>query len=169
MHETVERAGLRIDLAGDLPRRHGGRGALLLQDDVVPAAGGQRLQQFLIRQVTGEAFAAFEEARAGDLHLLRRGDLLHDGRHVVVIGIAVANPEYAQRIGVFGLPGEGQQQEQQNTEEVFCHIVEVFRVFGRWFSPSGPYGRRRICGTTRRCRTRRTSGRGPCRHSGRGE
>ena len=74
--------------------------------------------------------ASIEEARAGDLHLLRRGDLLHDGRHVVVIGIAVADPEYAQRIGVFGLPGEGQQQEQQNTEEVFCHIVEVFRVFG---------------------------------------
>ena len=96
---------------------------MLLQDDVVPAAGGQRLQQFLIRQVTGEAFAAFEEARAGDLYLLRRGDLLHDGRHVVVIGIAIADPEYAQRIGVFGLPGEGQQQEQQNTEEVFCHIV----------------------------------------------
>ncbi len=77
--------------------------ALLSQDgDVaVPAARGQRLQQFSGSSGGREAFAAFEEARAGDLHLLRRGDLLDDGRHVVVIGIAVADPEHAQRIGVF--------------------------------------------------------------------
>ena len=125
MHQTVERPGRGIDLAGNLPGRHRGGRALLLQDDVVPAAVGKGLQQLLVLQMSRETFAAFEEARAGDLHLLGRGDLLHHRGQIVEIGETVADPQHPQ--GVLLGPGHAAQgqQNQQKAKNVPDHILGV--------------------------------------------
>lgn len=125
MHQTVERPGRGIDLAGHLSGRHRGSRALLLQDDVIPAAVGNGLQQLLVFQVPREAFAALEKARAGDLHLLGRGDLLHHAGQIVAIGETVADPQHPQ--GILRRLGHAaqRQQNQQKAESEFHHIFKV--------------------------------------------
>ena len=138
VHQAVERTRRRVDFPCDLPGRHGRCGTLLLEDDVVPAARGDGIEQFLVFQVAGKALAALEEARTGEFHLLRRGDLPDGGRHVVVIGIAVADPQHPQRIGVTRLREKGHEQQQQEFQDDLGHRSEVwiglicffvFRVF----------------------------------------
>ena len=125
MHQTVERPGRGIDLAGHLSGRHRGSRALLLQDDVIPAAVGNGLQQLLVFQVPREAFAALEKARTGEFYLLGRGDLLHHAGQIVAIGETVADPQHPQ--GILRRLGHAaqRQQNQQKAESEFHHIFKV--------------------------------------------